>query len=235
MAYPPSCALTPAVGLPDLSRVGDDPAGVKFNGFTKEETYGVTFGGPLVKDKLFFFANYEKFKQAAPGADIAGSALGRAGAVIDMDDIARAQQIATSYGIDAGGLESSGDTDLEEYALKIDWNINDNHRASLRYSNLEQSKLRVNGINSSQISLSSYWYQHVKSVESYVGQLFSDWTDNFSTEFKVSQRDYSSIAATYADLPTIIIENVGSHNAYEGCYSVEDALETIEDCYREMP
>lgn len=195
---------------------GDDPAGVKFNGFTKEETYGVTFGGPLVKDKLFFFANYEKFKQAAPGADIAGSALGRAGAVIDMDDIARAQQIATTYGIDAGGLESSGDTDLEEYALKIDWNINDNHRASLRYSNLEQSKLRVNGINSSQISLSSYWYQHVKSVESYVGQLFSDWTDNFSTEFKVSYRDYSAIRETPTNAPSVRVYFGGTESAPSG-------------------
>jgi outer membrane receptor for ferrienterochelin and colicin len=195
---------------------GDDPADVKFNGFTKEETYGATFGGPLVKDKLFFFANYEKFKQAAPGADIAGSALGRAGAVIDMDDIARAQQIATSYGIDAGGLESSGDTDLEEYALKIDWNITDNHRASFRYSNLEQSKLRVNGINSSQVSLSSYWYQHVKSVESYVGQLFSDWTDNFSTEFKVSYRDYSAVRETPTTAPSVRVYFAGTPDALAG-------------------
>ncbi|WP_454831874.1 TonB-dependent receptor [Pseudoxanthomonas wuyuanensis] len=195
---------------------GDDPTGAPFNGFTKEQTYGATFGGPLVKDKLFFFANYEKFKQEAPGADIAGSALGSANPTIDMDDITRAQQIAAGYGIDAGGLDSSGDTDLEEYALKIDWNITDNHRASLRYSNLEQSKLRVNGINSSQVSLSSYWYQHVKSVESYVGQLFSDWTDNFSTEFKVSYRDYSAVRETPTNAPSVRIYFDGTEEAPEG-------------------
>ena len=86
-------------------------------------------------------------------------------------------------------MASNGDTDLEEYALKLDWNINDNHRASLRYSKLEQDKLRIQGMTSSSVSLSSYWYTHEKTVESYVAQVFSDWTDNFSTEFKASYRD----------------------------------------------
>src|SRR5690606_35947150 len=102
---------------------GDNPEGVPFNGFTSEETYGVTFGGPLIKDRLFFFANYEKFKQTAPGHDLSSTALGKPNPMIDDGDIARAQQIAQSYGINAGGLESDGNTDLEEYAIKLDWNI----------------------------------------------------------------------------------------------------------------
>ncbi|MCR6626711.1 MAG: TonB-dependent receptor [Pseudoxanthomonas sp.] len=178
-------------------------ANKKFNGFTEEETYGFTLGGPIVKDKLFFFANYEKFKQAAPGADIASSPLGL-GRIPQADiqgaiDAAAAGANGNFVGFDAGGLESTGDTDLEEYALKLDWNISDAHRASLRYSNLEQSKLRLNGINSGtsgSVSLSSYWYQHDKSVESTVAQLFSDWSDIFSTEFKVSYRDYAAVRNT---------------------------------------
>lgn len=187
---------------------GDNPDGTPFNGFTEEENYGVTFGGPLVKDKLFFFANYDKFTQAAPGADISGSPIGLG--LIDAQDAVDAAAAAAlgqdpylgypGYdGFDAGGLDSNSDTDLEEYALKLDWNINDNHRASFRYSKLEQSKLRLNGFNSGSTgsaSLSSYWYQHDKSVESYVGQLFSDWTDNFSTEFKASYRDYAAVRNT---------------------------------------
>ena len=186
---------------------GDNPEGQPFKGFTKEKTYGMTLGGPLVKDKLFFFANYEKFEQAAPGADISGTALGKANANFNAADVTRAQQIAKDvYGFDAGGTESNGNTDLEEYALKLDWNINDNHRANIRYSKLEQSKLRINGMNStSTASLSSYWYQHAKTNESYVAQLFSDWSDNFSTELKASYREYSAIREVSTNAPSIRI------------------------------
>lgn len=195
---------------------GDNPEGQPFRGFTEEQTYGFTLGGPIVKDKLFFFANYEKFDQKAPGVDLSTTALGRATPVIDMDDIARAQQIAQDYGINAGGLASNADTDLEEYALKVDWNINDNHRASLRYSKLEQNKLRIQGMGTSSVSLSSYWYTHQKTVESYVAQVFSDWSENFSTEFKASYRDYSAVRVTDSTAPSIRIFFGGSEAAPSG-------------------
>ena len=200
----------------DKDWFGKNPVGKKFNGFDSEQTYGFTLGGPIVKDKLFFFANYEKYEQKAPGVDLSTTALGKANPMIDMDDVARAQQIAEGYGINAGGLDSNANTDLEEYALKLDWNINDNHRASLRYSKLEQNKLRVQGMNSSSVSLSSYWYTHQKSVESYVGQLFSDWTDTFSTEFKVSYRDYSALRVTDSTAPSIRIYFGGTEASPSG-------------------
>jgi hypothetical protein len=194
------------------SMVGDDPPtaanpdGAEFNGFEDEKTYGATLGGPLLKDKLFFFANYEKFEQGAPGADLSSSPIGAG--TISQTDIERIQTIAAGYGIDAGSLESNSDTELEEYAVKLDWNINDAHRASLRYSNLDQSKLRLNGFFTGAtggVGLSSYWYQHDKEIESWVGQVFSDWTDNFSTEFKASYRDYSAIRTTPGTAPSIDI------------------------------
>lgn len=183
---------------------GKDPNGKPFNGFTEESDYGLTFGGPIIKDRLFFFVNYDRFHQGAPGADIANSPLGPGG--ISETDFNAAVNTAEGYGMTPGGLESTGNLDLEEYAAKIDWNISDNHRFSFRYSHLDQSKLRINGFNGSQVSTSSYWYQHNKSIESYVGQLFSDWSENFSTEFKISFRDYSAIRAIPTNDPSVRIK-----------------------------
>ncbi|MEN1939854.1 carboxypeptidase regulatory-like domain-containing protein [Luteimonas sp. MJ246] len=189
--------------------VRSDLRGIEFNGFDKEETYGLTFGGPIIKDRLFFFANYEQFKRERPGTSLSGTPYGD-GDITDAD-IARVIAAANSFGFDPGSFNppSVSETDIEEYAVKLDWNINDSHRAALRYSKTEEIVPKLVGFGSSSVSLSSYWYDQNKTFESTVVELFSDWSDNFSTEFKVSQRDYSSVAATYADLPAIFINNVG--------------------------
>ncbi|MDR6840069.1 TonB-dependent receptor [Pseudoxanthomonas sacheonensis] len=184
-----------------------DVTGLPFDEYRDESTWGITLGGPIVKDKLFFFANYEKFKQTdiGPAGQSQGvNPLNAGGADFNAADLAEVQRIARDeWGFEPGSLTGGGDTELEEYALKLDWNINENHRANLRYSKLEQTRVRPEASTASVLSLSSNWFNHAKIVESYVGQLFSDWTDTFSTEFKVSYRDYSAIRVNPTTAPTI--------------------------------
>ncbi|KAG0950012.1 hypothetical protein G6F31_013846 [Rhizopus arrhizus] len=193
----------------DKDMVRKELDGVRFNGFDDEKTYGMTFGGPIVKDKLFFFANYEKMERAAPGVSLTDSPYGK-GTITDAD-IARAQQIATGYGFDAGSLNPPANkTEVEEYALKIDWNINENHRAAVRYNKLEQNVVRFPQISNSAISLSTFWYQQPKTYESWMGELFSDWSENFSTEFKISHKEYTSVRTTPSSLPQIQVRGFGA-------------------------
>ncbi|MBH1509921.1 carboxypeptidase regulatory-like domain-containing protein [Stenotrophomonas maltophilia] len=192
----------------DKDMVRKELEGVRFNGFDDEKTYGMTFGGPIVKDKLFFFANYEKMERSAPGVSLTDSPYGK-GTITDAD-IARAQQIATGYGFDAGSLNPPANkTEVEEYALKIDWNINENHRAAVRYNKLEQNVVRFPQISNSAISLSTFWYQQPKTYESWMGELFSDWSENFSTEFKISHKEYTSVRTTPSSLPQIQVRGFG--------------------------
>ena len=79
-----------------------------------------------------------------------------------------------------------------------------------------QDKLRVQGMGNSSVSLSSYWFNFEKSVESYVGQVFSDWTDTLSTEFKVSFRDYRALRVTDSRAPSIRIYFDGTEEAPTG-------------------
>ena len=191
----------------DSDMVGDDQSGNPFTGFDSEETYGFTLGGPIIKDKLFFFANYEKFKRGAPGPDLINTPYGK-GLITDAN-IAAIQAAASTWGFDAGSLvgAEAADTNIEEYALKLDWNINDNHRASLRYSKMEQDVAKLPPSSwSSAISLSSHWYNQNKTFESTVAQLFSDWSENFSTEFKVSQKKYDAVAEPTSNLPHIRVD-----------------------------
>ena len=85
-----------------------DLNGADFAGFQDEKTYGGTFGGPLLKDKLFFFLNYEKFERRAPRFaptvrpdPVRPSKLtaSRQDEIDEIIDIA-----STRYGFDAGSL-----------------------------------------------------------------------------------------------------------------------------------
>lgn len=198
---------------------GKNAAGDKFEGFESEETYGATFGGPLIKDKLFFFFNYEKYTKDAPAPNQGPIGSSASNIVnITQAQIDQVRNIALGYGFDPGTLAvDSLRTESEEYAIKLDWNINENHRASFRYSKSDQDQANTPGFQggsptgaNGQLSLSGYWYNRAFGFDSYVGQLFSDWTDTFSTEFKVSYRDYSAVREPFSDRPAVAVRIGGS-------------------------
>ena len=201
----------------DADWVRANEGGGRFDGFDDEKTWGVTFGGPVIKDKLFFFFNYEKYELGAPGPAFGPIGSGASNIVdITPEDIARVQQIAQGYGFDAGTANVSGaDTTGEEYGLKIDWNITDTQRFSFRYGTSDQSVAEFPDFFDDAISLSTHAYQRDYTFDTYTAQLFSDWTDNFSTEAKLSYRDYSAVRTPTANLPEIAID-IGSNTLLFG-------------------
>jgi hypothetical protein len=100
---------------------------------------------------------------------------------------------------DVWGMDVGTDTvptglavSVKDTLLKLDWNISDAHRASLRYTKTAQTEPVIAGFSATGLSLSSWWWNQDKTIESVVGQWFADWTPNLSTELKVSKRDYAS-------------------------------------------
>ncbi|MGH9799792.1 MAG: TonB-dependent receptor, partial [Blastocatellia bacterium] len=178
----------------------------------KEDTKGLTFGGPIWEDNLFFFVSYEELAstRSSPQFGPFGSTLDNTS--IQPSAIAGAQAIASgTYGIDIGGVTApAAELSVKDSLIKLDANLGERHRASLRWSKTEQAEpIFPNNFNNL-LSLSSHWYSQDKSIETFVGQWFADWTDSFSTEFKASFRDYASAPINNSDLPSIRLNFTGA-------------------------
>lgn len=215
--------------------VGDGPDNRPFRGFEDEKTFGGSFSGPLIKDRLFFFFNYEKFKRKAPGPDFGpvGSNASNIVPGISLSDIDQVIAVAQNvWGIDAGSLTNVPglNTEQRNYLGKLDWNINDDHRASFRYNRTKEETVVIPNTNSSTLSLSSHWFSQEKLFETFVGQLYSDWSDNFSSELTVSFRDYDSAPNNRSRLPAVRVD-FGGNNLRLGTEQFRHANELRTDTY----
>lgn len=185
-----------------------DDRGFAFNGFDKEQTYGGTFGGPLIEDRLFFFVNYDKTEITAPGPDLDVGPFNRATNGISAAQVQEVIDIArNTWGLEPGDLNPGElETEVETYLMRFDWNLSDQHRAALRYSRTEQAEAILPGFGTNFFSLSSYWYTQEKEFDNAVVEVFSDWTDTFSTELRASYRDYFSTPSVFARQPQIQVD-----------------------------
>ena len=180
----------------------------------KEDTVGFTLGGPIIKDRLFFFVNYEELKSnrvqpefGPVGGTLPAVAISQS-AIDSMTTIAK-----TQYNFDPGVAGSSGQLQVKDALLKLDWNISDAHRASLRYTKTDQNETNngaFGNISATSLQLTSQWWTQVKTVETAVAQWFADWTPDFSTEFKVSQRNYNSAPQNNSRLPAMALQFTGA-------------------------
>jgi len=179
----------------DNSLLGDQTKDTEVNITFDEDIYGGTFGGPIIKDKLFFFLSYETLDRTAP-QDIgpAGSGFPVQIPGVSQADYDRIRQISTDvYGFDSGEILSSAPEEDEKFLAKLDWNISDSHRATLAFQRTEGNVLVVNSTNNNpstnRLGAPSNWYDRSTLMESTSFQLFSDWNEYFSTEVKLARKE----------------------------------------------
>ncbi|PNS09461.1 TonB-dependent receptor [Solilutibacter silvestris] len=184
------------------SMVGTYPnGGGHYTGFGKDMTYGFTVGGPIIKDRLFFFLAAEKETITKLGTP---PSTGLQAGKVTQAEIDAVSQAATKWGLTPGNVVSSGqDLNNKRYLAKIDWNISDKHRASLTLQRTSETKPTPYDQSSSSVVFSSHWYNVNSLTKNAALQLFSDWTSNFSTEAKVSYQKFDQIAGNAINQPHI--------------------------------
>ena len=123
---------------------GNQVAGVEVAGARDRDrntTYGFTLGGPIIKNKLFFFVNAEysqtpsvavRWRASEDGKGVNDKYLSYA-SVADMELVK--DFVKETYGYETGSYtDFPADKQNFKMLARVDWNINDNHRLAVRYN-----------------------------------------------------------------------------------------------------
>ena len=169
-------------------KLGDDKVDL---GNFSEKRYGVSLGGPIIKDKLFFFVAAEKLE----GANLFDRGFVGSGRPVEVLGVTEAQYntirdgLINLYGYEPGGLPASLPNEDEKYTVKLDWDINDRHRANLTYNYNDGFNIAQSDGDSDELEFSNHYYERGATLKATTAALFSDWTDRFSTEARISFLD----------------------------------------------
>lgn len=160
---------------------------------------GATLGGPIIKDKLFFFVNFEFQKQ--PEQTMQWQADAPKQAVLQQIS----DKLQKDYGYDPGSYTNyPGGTDNMKILARIDWNISDAHKLSVRFNKTDNKywyapngnscddKFRNKGYNRASAQsqpFSNNMYSQMNNVMSFTAELNSRFSDKVSNKFLAAYTD----------------------------------------------
>lgn len=177
----------------------------------KEYNAGLTLGGPIVKNKLFFFVNYEHTNKQYPNNYGLDSKDLRVDAAEASDILTKIKEMAAKQGVEYGGEFTSPDiyTKSDKIGAKLDWNINTFNKFSLRWSQVNAKQLNNTGGQSS-LNDNSYSYPFKSVTNSYIAELQSRISPKISNEARLSYVRVRDKRAVGSPFPMISIKGVGN-------------------------
>lgn len=185
---------------------------------------GFSLGGPIVKNKLFFFANFEIDKRSDLGSSfIANNADGITGInesrVLESDLLNVSNSLAGlgyNSGIYQGFTHNSNST---KGIIKFDLNINDNNKLAVIYNFLDASKdkpahptaINRRGPDFNTLQFSNSGYQINNQLHSYLIELNSKISESISNKLQSGYTQFNDFRNPFsAPAPVITITKDGS-------------------------
>jgi len=186
---------------------------------TSSKTYGFRLGGPIIKNKLFFFVNAEQVDEIGTNAGAVNLWRPSQNGVSNPDqNIARTTRadldavrnhLINEWGYDPGSYEAYGNDNGRtsiNFLTRLDWNISDKHKLAVRYNQVKgQSNSLVNGssgpsprssvnrVSDQSIAFSKTMYGTENIVRSFSAELNSTLTSRLSNQLLAT---YSRIQDT---------------------------------------
>ncbi len=179
----------------DNNLVGKGAKGEKYAEQTTQ-TYGVTLGGPIVKDKLFFFVSGEYYKDETPATVYDSNNIEGFATQEQLTQIREQYKALTGY--DAADFgQHTPETWSANVLARLDWNINNNNKMMLRYNYGGASLDRYSTSNSS-YTFNDASFDQRNETHSLVFELQSRFSNSVSNELRAGWtrvRDWREAAA----------------------------------------
>ena len=193
---------------------GDAVEGVQIPGARDRDrntTYGFTLGGPIVKNKLFFFVNaeYAKMPSVAVRWRASEDGIGNENTYLSYATVADMQRVSNfvkeKYGYDTGSFTNfPADQSNRKVLARLDWNISDAHHLALRYNytnntawNGPNATSMDGGTRSAYARTSLYSMSFANSMYSMNNLVHSV---SFDLNSRLSDRVSNQLLATYSKL-----------------------------------
>ena len=184
--------------------------------------YGFTIGGPIIKDKLFFFLNGELESNVTAGP----TAVARTGEWNPKDNMNHRptaaemntiqDYLSKTYGYNPGAYQGySDEAPAHKILARLDWNIDENNKVNLRFSNSKSKSISAPSTSVSPLTASKVYPGNAAAGIGSSQNIASNAALYFQSQRYSKDYNFTSVAAEWNAKWGIV------NNTVRGTYSYQ--------------